>query len=248
MLHRILSLAGQEMVLIGGQALALWAAIYQVLPPVSAITKDVDFIGSQADVKRIAAGIAGKASFPHERSLTLLMGQVSKSLPGDNYVNIDVLFKVYGDVSTDAIKARAVTVGIDGVSIKLMHPLDVLQGRLENLYGIPEKQDEHGLAQLILAIEVVQKFLLAEAIRTEHAVPARSVVLKHVSRIETMALSDAGRKVAQRFGVHVADAIEPAPLLRLHEFGSRKLPQLIRSMSAARQQELRNRPEIGEYR
>ena len=248
MLHRILALAGQDMVLIGGQALALWAAIYHVLPSASAITKDVDFIGSQADVKRIAAGIAGKATFPHERALTLLMGQVSKTLPGDNYVNIDVLFKVYGDVSTDAIKARAVNVGIEGVTIKVMHPLDMLQGRLENLYGIPEKQDEHGLAQLILAIEVVQKFLVAEATRTEDAAPARSIVLKHVSRIETMALSDAGRKVAQRFGVHVADAIEPAPLLRLPEFMSRKLPQLMRSMSPDRQEELRKRPEIGEYR
>ena len=187
MLQRILALAGEEMVLVGGQALALWAAIHDVLPPVSAITKDVDFIGSQSDVRRIASGIAGKAIFPHERSLTLLMGQVSKALPGDNYVNIDVLFRVYGDVSTEAIKARAVAVGIDGISIKVMHPLDVLQGRLENLYGIPEKQDEHGLAQLILAIEVVQKFLVAEAVRTAHAAPARSVVLKHVSRIEAMA-------------------------------------------------------------
>ena len=129
-----------------------------------------------------------------------------------------------------------------------MHPLDVLQGRLENLYGIPEKQDEHGLAQLILAIEVVQRFIVAEALRTEQAAPARSVVLKHVSRIEAMALSDAGRKVAQRFGVHVADAIEPAPLLRHAAFMSRKLPQLMRSMSVARQDELRKRPEIGEYR
>src|SRR5438876_943229 len=115
MLNRILSLAGEDMILVGGQALALWASIQGVLPPIHAITKDVDFIGSQADVKRIAAGISGDAVFPNERALTALMGQVVKRLPGDNYVNIDVLFKVYGDVSMDGIKARAVSVGMDGV-------------------------------------------------------------------------------------------------------------------------------------
>jgi len=46
----------------------------------------------------------------------------------------------------------------------------------------------------------------------------------------------------------VADAIEPAPLAQLQAFTSKKLPQLMHLMSAARQEELRNRPEIGEYR
>ena len=40
-----------------------------------------------------------------------------------------------------------------------MHPLDVLQGRVENVYGLVEKQDEHGIAQLQLAIGMVRVFL-----------------------------------------------------------------------------------------
>jgi hypothetical protein len=33
-----------------------------------------------------------------------------------------------------------------------MHPMDVLQGHLENVYGLSAKQEEHGVAQLRLAI------------------------------------------------------------------------------------------------
>lgn len=239
LLRRILSLAGRDMVLVGGQALAFWAAHYGVAEPQSAITKDADFLGTRADVKRLAAGIGGTMEFPHERALTALMGQVRKHLPGDDYVNIDVMFRVYGDVTAEAIRARAVTAEVDGVAFKVMHPLDVLQGRLENLYGLPEKQDEHGLAQLILAIEMVQRFLgHEEAQSSKPMARAGGAVLKHIGRIEQMARSDAGRKVARRFGVHVADAIHVAGMTGVASFMTRKLPQLLELMSTQRRAEL----------
>jgi hypothetical protein len=232
LLERILSLAGQDMVLIGGQALAFWASYHEVPAPVAAITKDADFLGNRVDVERLARGIGGKAIFPHERALTLLAGQVQRDLPGDDYINIDVLFKVYGEVSAEALRKRAVKVEIDGASFKMMHPIDVLQGRLENVHGLADKRDEHGLAQLTLAIAMTRKFLLHEA--SGEAPKRRPVTLKHIERIEQMAMSDAGRKVARRFGLHAADAIEPAAVANLRAFTSTRLPQLLRLMSAQR--------------
>jgi hypothetical protein len=64
-------------------------------------------------------------------------------------------------------------------------------------------------------------------------------VLRHLARLETLALSDAGRKVAKRYGVHVADAIDPGPVGHIEHFVSKKLPQLLKLMSAARRTELR---------
>jgi hypothetical protein len=64
------------------------------------------------------------------------------------------------------------------------------------------------------------------------------LVAKCDSRIATLALSDAGRKVAQRYGVHVADAIDPAPVAHIKPFVSKKLPQLLKLMSATRRTEL----------
>jgi hypothetical protein len=67
---------------------------------------------------------------------------------------------------------------------------------------------------------------------------ARPIALGHLARIERLALSDAGRKVAKRNAVHVADAIDPAPVKHIRPFMSRKLPQLLKLMSAQRRAEL----------
>lgn len=49
--ERILAICGREALLVGGQALAFWALYYDVQPVgvlASAVTTDVDFIGSEA--------------------------------------------------------------------------------------------------------------------------------------------------------------------------------------------------------
>ena len=239
LLERVLALAGTDMVLVGGQALAFWAAYYGAPSPPIATTKDVDLLGTRADVERLARGLQGKAAFPRS-GLTLLVGQVTKDLPDGGYINIDVLSNVYGDVTRDGVKGRAVAVTVGAGALRVMHPLDVLQGRLENVHGISEKQDEHGLAQLRLAVEVARVFLRDIGTRETSASgnPRRPVALRHIGRIETMALSDAGRKVARRHAIHVADAIDPAPVMHIKPFASTKLPQLLKLMSQERRRDL----------
>jgi hypothetical protein len=243
LLERILRLAGTEMILVGGQALAFWAAYYHTAAPTIAITKDVDLLGTKSDVERLARGLDAKTVFPHKRNMTLLAGQVLKELPGGDYVNIDVMFRVYGDITTEVITTRAVLAESPAGRFRVMHPLDVLQGRLENVHGLSAKQDEHGVAQLRLAIDMVRKFVgdIGSQESTGADKPGRPVVLRHLARIESLSLSDAGRKVAKRYGVHVADAIDPAPVAHIKPFVSKKLPQLLKLMSAARRAELQGR-------
>jgi hypothetical protein len=240
LLERILGLADNGMILIGGQALAFWTAYYETPAPLIAITKDVDLLGTTADVERLARGLDARAVFPRKSAVTLLVGQVLKDLPGGNYINIDVMSRVHGDITTKAIASRAVLAESPAGSFLVMHPLDVLQGRLENVYGLFAKQDEHGVAQLRVAIDVARK--LVADIASQEAIgkddPGRPVALRHLARIERLALSDAGRKVAKRYGVHVADAIDPAPVRQIRQFVSKKLPQLLKLMSASRRAEL----------
>jgi hypothetical protein len=243
LLERILKLAGTDMILVGGQALAFWAAYYHTPAPTIAITKDVDLLGTRADVERLARGLDAKAVFPGKKDITMLVGQVLKDLPGGNYVNIDVMFRVYGDTTTEAITSRAVLAENPAGRFRVMHPLDVLQGRLENVHGLAAKQDEHGVAQLRLGIEIVQKFVadVASQEATSAGGSRRPVALRHLARIEALALSDAGRKVAQRYDVYVADAVDPAPVAHIEPFVRKKLPQLLKLMSAARRSELQGR-------
>ena len=46
-------------------------------------------------------------------------------------------------------------------------------------------------------------------------------------------MSDAGRKVAKRYGVYVADAIDLSSVGHIEAFVSKKLPQLLKLMSDA---------------
>ena len=241
MLARILELAGPEMILVGGQALAFWADYYSVPAPPVAVTKDIDFLGTRADVERLARGLEAKATFRRQRDLTLLAGQIEKDLPGGDYINIDVLSRVYGSVSTESLAQRALVAESPAGDFRIMHPMDVLQGRLENVYGLVDKQDEHGIAQLQLAVTMVREFLrdLTSQEAERQGIGERPVSLRHVSRIEHLALSDAGRKVAKRHNVHVADAIDPMPFLRIKSFAAKKLPQLLKLMSAERQTQIR---------
>jgi hypothetical protein len=240
LLERILALADNGMILVGGQALAFWAAYYETPAPLIAITKDVDLVGTKADVERLARGLEARMIFPRKSAMTLLVGQVMKDLPGGNYINIDVMSGVFGKLAIGAITARAVVAEGPAGRFLVMHPLDVLQSRLENVYGLSAKQDEHGMAQLTVAIRVAREFLADIASQEGLGAnkSARPVALGHMARIERLALSDAGRKVAKRHQIHVADAIDPAPVKHIEPFMGKKFPQLLKLMSAQRRAEL----------
>lgn len=238
LLDRVLAIAGTQTILVGGQALAFWASYYRIDEPIAAISKDADFLGSRNDVDRFAAGLNGVVRLPDRRLKTAPIGRVEVAISDMEYVHIDVLLEVFGDISQKAIRERSYAATIGTQTFKVMHPLDVLQGRLENVYGIKEKQDEHGIEQLRLAIQVVRAFVLAEA-SSDRTGANRSVILKHLNRIERMMLSDAGRKIAKRFSVHVADAMEFPGLTSHSGFMAKKLPQIVACMSPARIEELR---------
>ena len=83
-----------------------------------------------------------------------------------------------------------------------MHPMDVLTSRLMNLYKLKEKQNDLGVAQFEMAIDVGRCYL--------RSMNNQNIIDSTFKAISIMALSDAGRKVAKRWNVHVADAIDPA--------------------------------------
>lgn len=243
-LRRLLAATGPDLVLVGGQALAYWMERYEVAPPSGhpAISHDLDVLARSAgdanEVIRLAKVLGGTPVFPSSRDLTALVGQAVRKLDNDTYLNVDVIHKIYG---TDAsvVRDAAITVQDGDLLFRVMHPLDVLKSRLDNLYGLVDKQTRLGEAQLMAAIEVARHFQQEVAVPTTR----RSSTLRFAKAIERMALSDAGRKVAMRHGIHVADAIEPT-LIAETRFHDTKWPQLRELLSAARRTEL-DVPDLG---
>lgn len=237
---KLLDAGGDELVLVGGQALAFWVDWYGLQhrqPAVPAISNDVDFLSkSRADtdaVDRLASAIKGRAIFPNKRALTALVGQAVLDVSDEEYVNVDVVFKVIG-LEGNTVRKRAVkiTPPAGRAAFLVMHPLDVLQSRLANLHKLRDKQNDKGRMQLALAIDVGREFLRAAAGEAKAADTAagRSPVQAYVSAVERLACEDAGRKVASRHGLHVADAIDPH-LIPPGPFWTKRWPKLKELMS-----------------
>ncbi len=239
----LLDAAGPELVLVGGQSLAVWMDRYRVSMPADFeyVSTDVDFLAASAadreSVRRLAKAIGGHSVFPLQRAaLTSLVGQAVKDIAENEVFNVDVLHKMWG--AKDDVRARALILGEAPHAYRVLHPLDVLKSRLDNLYGLKEKQNELGMAQLRAAIEVAQAFQREAAAVENVASAKRPTTLRYVGFIEKLATDDAGKKVASRYGIHVADAVEPAAVPG-KEFREKRLPQLGKLMSAARRRELR---------
>lgn len=180
-------------------------------PNVPANSRDVDFLAESAanvdDVYWLASVLGGRALIPHERALTALVGQAQKDAGPDEVINVDVIFKVFG--AREGLRDRAVLAEVDGHAFKVMHQLDLLKSRLDNLYLLAEKQTPNGVMQLDRAVLVARAFL-TDVAKQPAQDAMRPPVLMYIKLVEHLALSDAGRKVAERFGVHVATSCAKA--------------------------------------
>ncbi len=239
LVKRLLGAASENEVLVGGPALAVWIVKYGLQLPadIPVVTRDTDFLAQSAaattSVEKFARAINGKATFPRRLDMTALVGQVELAVSDTTYINVDVIFQLIG-LDPAQVLARAVRVELTGATTFLvMHPLDLLKSRLANLHERRKKQNDKGVAQLRLGIDVARAYLREQAARYSAAETGagRSPIQTLVSEIERLAVDDAGRKVAKRWGVHVADAIDPS-LIPAGAFWTRKWPGLKSLMSA----------------
>lgn len=240
-IDELLKVAGPSLVMVGGQALAFWMARYQLVHDVpdlgGSITRDVDFLArSPTDheaVKRLALTLGGQVVIPDRNQLTALVGQAIRQVDENNVWNVDVIFRLIGNDARSIFAEAAETDLGEGWTLNVMNPLHVLKSRLDNLYVLRDKQNSLGEAQLRCAIEVVQRFQRELANAGDTAAIKRTV--REVARWALR--TDAGKKIARRRGIHVADAIE-ANLIQCLNFRSLHLPRLLPAMSLRRRSEL----------
>ena len=244
LVQRVLESAQSDVVLIGGQALAFWVGYYVVHMQegsAPAISRAVDFFTPDAantePLQRFAEAIRGRADVQDPRSLSALVGSASAPAEEGRVYNVDLLHRVVG-LQRESIEANAVSVRVPNsdVMIRVMHPLDVLQSRNANLHSLAEKQDDAGQLQFRLAIDVARGYLeeqvthiMQDADMTE--ADRQRAVFDMIGIVSDYSTEDAGRKNAERYGIHLADAI-PAWHIRSDAFWEKQWPHLKERMSS----------------
>jgi hypothetical protein len=205
--QRILGICSPRGLLVGGQALAFWVGRLQVERPpslASSITADADFIGDSTLAKELAKSLGWKIWIPALDDSTPQTGKVTHRTKSGAVKQVDFLSGVVG-LTTKDLARRAVELELDGIGhLRVIHPVDVLDSRIQNLHLLPEKRTQAGIDQARLAVEVVRAFIRRE-IRTRD----ERTGLKLLERVADIAGDIAAVRVFLLYGI---DPLQAVPL------------------------------------
>lgn len=204
---RILSVCSPRGLLVGGQALAFWADHLQVKRPanlLSGVTADADFIGDAALAKKLGKSLGWNTWIPALDDATPQTGKVSHRLKDGSVKQVDFLSGVAG-LTTKDLARRAVELDVPEIGhLRVMHPIDVLDSRIQNLHLLSEKRTRAGIAQARLATDVVHAF-----IRQQIAARNERLGLKLLERVVEIASEPAAVQVFLLYGI---DPLAAVPL------------------------------------
>src|ERR1700678_4833133 len=171
--QKILSICSPRGLLVGGQALAFWADHLQFERPanlVSGVTADADFIGDSVLAKELGKRLGWQTWIPALDDSTPQTGKVTHRTKNGGVKQVDFLSGVVGLTTKDLIR-RAIEMDVPDIGLlRVIHPIDVLDSRIQNLHLLPEKRTDAGIAQARLAVGVARAFIRQEvATRDERA-------------------------------------------------------------------------------
>jgi hypothetical protein len=163
--RKILSICSPRGLLVGGQALAFWADNLQVERPAnlaSGVTADADFIGDSLLAKALGKHLGWQTWIPALDDSTPQTGKVTHRTKSGEVKQVDFLSGVVGLNSKDLAR-RAIEMELPDIGrLRVIHPIDVLDSRIQNLHLLPEKRNAAGISQAQLAVGVARAFIQRE--------------------------------------------------------------------------------------
>lgn len=230
--REILKTCSPDGLLVGGQALAFWADFLEVARPSilsSGVSSDADFIGDAALARRLARALRWKEWVPSMDDATPQTAKVTHRTAGGGVKQVDFLSGVAG-LDTRSLERRAAEVEIPEIGrLRVIHPIDVLESRIQNLHLLAEKRTKTGVAQALLAVDVARAF-----IRHTIAVQGERAALKLLERILVIAGGTAGLRVHAKFDVEPLNAVPLDDFRTTPAFHSVRWPQALTDIAAKR--------------
>lgn len=208
---------GEEVVLIGGQALYLWSLRYPTqLPPFEEAhltSKDLDYvrkIGRNIQVLVDAWRATGVKNAgmddpqtPHE-ALVYFIDVDNKE------VVVDIMDSVLG-VTKAEVLSKADLIDVNGTPIWLMNPIHCLYSRIANTFGrgLSDEKYSREVVRVRAAIDICRDWL-SEYLDNGMANNSLTEAVRAVNYLVRYCRTAPARKVARRTGINVADALPMA--------------------------------------
>ncbi len=219
------------MILVGGQAVALWTVYLQdqlehAVMPAEVVSSDLDLLGVARDAQRAAELLGGRVYLSRWEDRTPLTG-VALFLDGDGHERrLDVMHGIHG-MRSDDIRDTAIEVDVrldDGrrVPVWVMHPERCMESRVYNSV-LANKQTDLAWRQLRASILCARAF--SELLLDERGKAAVRDVLKLNERVFRFAQADGCVRLALDRGIEVFDAVLEDERLP-DEFRMIRLPQM----------------------
>lgn len=212
-------------VLIGGQAVSIWSRYFNIQARLPTLTNDIDYLGTKIEAKRVS----DRLKIPHKLKIAIFddntpsSALLSVDLEGyPEPVLIDYLAAIIG-VESKAVEKSAVVVEFEGKPLRILHPLQLLQAKIWNLYRLERKRTPQGLEQVRLAIEIAAAFI-------EQAGMEQRDLLNAIEAIGRFALTNPARFADEKYGLDSMQAI-PASVLKKgilpENFRKKRWPQIL---------------------
>lgn len=232
----ILSICSPRGLLVGGQALAFWADHLDVQRPAalaSQVTADADFIGDSVLAKELGERLGWRTWIPAMDDPTPQTGKVTHRIAGGGVKQVDFLSGVVGLTTKDLVR-RAIEMDVPEIGhVRVIHPIDVLDSRIQNLHALPEKRSEAGIAQARLAVNVARAF-----IRSQIAARGERAGLKLLERVADIASDIAATRVFLLYSIDPLDAVPLEEFRTTTALHNMRWPQIV-SETAGRREALR---------
>ncbi len=205
------ALAQTKGVVIGGQAVNLWAEHYQKdaspwkeLRPYTSF--DLDVLGGRTDVLKCSQALNAEPFFPAPSENTVNSGKIVVQIQGSEF-EIDFLHSPNG-LSPAEVMELARPISFEQIPLKILHPLHCLESKTVNLMTLPQDAGKRqDLKHLRLSIAILRQYLTELTVKGG----AEPLLLRWAHRIRTNSNHELGVQTAIKHGINFQDTI-PADL------------------------------------
>jgi hypothetical protein len=236
----MLQRAGWDAILVGGQAVNVWACRYeQDLPAWRNLrpytSRDLDYHGGLAEARLAMQLLGAQGQLNTGGDPSPNAGVLRVSMTDGRELLIDILTGVFG-LSAAEVERTAVSLSgtgvLSGLTLRVIHPLLLLEGKAAALRGLPQadRQDAKHLKILILVLRAWLRERLSEP----------RVVFRAVERLASCVSSPDGLH-AFALGIDLVEAV-PWEDMRVAEgfmpFFAQRVPQLTEKITRKRQRHM----------